>query len=113
MIIYNGNIRKFVPLLKESIKLSKKYSIYTELHFVPMKLNYKEIESIIKFIEEEGLDRVSFLGLIPHGRAKVNKHKLYLDKDINFEVKKTLANYEGEKVGVRNSTTNKKTDMYL
>ena len=92
----SGNL----SLLKESIKLSKKYSIYTELHFVPMKLNYKEIESIIKFIEEEGLDRVSFLGLIPHGRAKVNKHKLYLDKDINFEVKKTLANYEGEKVRV-------------
>lgn len=91
-----GNLK----LLKESIKESKRNDIYTELHFVPMKLNYREIEDVIKFVETEELDRVSFLGLIPHGRAKKNKDKLYLDKETTLEVKKLLAKYESEKVRI-------------
>lgn len=89
-----------LDLLKESIKLSKKNDIYTELHFVPMKKNYEEIEDVIKFVKDENLDRVSFLGLIPHGRAKVNIEKLYLDKNINSKVKELLASYESDKVRV-------------
>jgi MoaA/NifB/PqqE/SkfB family radical SAM enzyme len=87
-------------LLKESINYTKKCGIYTELHFVPMKLNYKEIENVVKFVEDNNLDRVSFLGLIPHGRAKVNRDKLYLDEETNLEVKKLLNTLECEKVRV-------------
>lgn len=87
-------------LLKESINYTKKSDIYTELHFVPMKLNYKEIKNVVKFVEEHNLNRVSFLGLIPHGRAKVNREKLYLDEETNLKVKKLLGELEGEKVRV-------------
>ncbi len=95
-----GTKEENLDLLKKSIKLSKKNEIYTELHFVPMKKNYEEIEEVIKFVEDENLDRVSFLGLIPHGRAKANIEKLYLDKDINSKVKELLASYEADKVRV-------------
>lgn len=89
-----------LELLKESIRLTKNLGIYTEIHFVPMKLNYNEIEDIVDYINTEGLNKVSFLGLIPHGRAKVNKEELYLDQDTNNKVKELLASYNSEKVRV-------------
>lgn len=91
-----GNLK----LLMQSINSSKDNNIYTELHFVPMKLNYNEIEDVVNFVKDEKLDRVSFLGLIPHGRACKNKNELYLDKEINCEVKKLLNNLECEQVRV-------------
>ena len=91
-----GNLK----LLKHSIAISKKYGIYTELHFVPMKLNYKEIQAVVDYVENQGLDRVSFLGLIPHGRAKMNRQELYLENNMNQGVKKLLNKLECEKVRV-------------
>ncbi len=91
-----GNLK----LLMKSIECSKENGIYTELHFVPMKLNYTEIKDVVHFVESEGLDRVSFLGLIPHGRAKQNKKELYLDKETNIRVKELLHSLEGENVRV-------------
>lgn len=89
-----------LDLLKKSIQLSKENKIYTELHFVPMKMNYKEIEDVINYVDKEKLDRVSFLGLIPHGRAKANKERLYLDEKTNSEIKELLASYNSDKVRV-------------
>lgn len=89
-----------LPLLMSSILNTKKNGIYTELHFVPMKLNYKEIKNIIEFVNDNNLDRVSFLGLIPHGRAKENMSKLYLNRRDNQSVKELLAQEECEKVRV-------------
>lgn len=89
-----------LPLLIKSIKDTKERNIYTELHFVPMKLNYRDIDQIVDFLNKGKVDKVSFLGLIPHGRAKVNKDKLFLDKDTNLQVKKLLHKLESEKVRV-------------
>ena len=52
----NGNLN----LVKKSIEISRKNNIWTELHFVPMKYNYKEIPDIIKYVYENSIDRVSF-----------------------------------------------------
>lgn len=92
----HGNLK----LLMDSIRRTKQLGIYTELHFVPMKINYKEIRNVVNFVDEQGLDRVSFLGLIPHGRAKVNREELYLEQSTNNEVKELLNSLESEKVRV-------------
>ena len=82
----NGNLN----LVKKSIEISRKNNIWTELHFVPMKYNYKEIPDIIKYVYENSIDRVSFLGLVPHGRAKNNREELYLNEEENMFVKTLL-----------------------
>ena len=46
-------------------------------------LNYNEILDIVEYVKENNIDKVSFLGLIPHGRADLNKDIIFLDKDIN------------------------------
>lgn len=59
--------------LLETIKNSVQCNIETELHFVPMKLNWHEVENVIDFAQDNGILRVSFLKLVEHGRAKNNK----------------------------------------
>ena len=39
---------------------------------------------------ENSIDRVSFLGLVPHGRAKNNREELYLNEEENMFVKTLL-----------------------
>lgn len=89
-----------LSLLKKSIKDTKKRGIYTELHFVPMKLNYMEIQDVVDYVNKQEVDKVSFLGLIPHGRANINRAELFLDKNTNLKVKKLLHKLECEKVRV-------------
>lgn len=89
-----------LPLLMESIKRCKNNGVFTEIHFVPMKINIDEIDDVIEFVNKIGIDRVSFLGLIPHGRAKANKDKLYLDNKDTISLKKKLSALANEKVRI-------------
>lgn len=43
------------PLLQESVVCANNLSIITEAHFVPMKLNVKEISSTILLCEKLGI----------------------------------------------------------
>lgn len=70
-----GNFGKLV----ESIKRTEACGIETEIHFVPMKQNYDEIESVVKLAEELNVGNVSFLRLVPHGRAEQYKDKIMLN----------------------------------
>ena len=74
----------------ESISRAKDQGIFTEIHFVPTKINIDEIDGIIAYAKAENLDRVSFLGLVPHGRAKENAAQLYLSPEETAELKKKL-----------------------
>ena len=88
--IYNkfmgtSGYQKFVL---ESLNKAQNVGIYTEIHFVPTKVNLDEIDSIVKFAERAGVNKVSFLGLVPHGRAANNTEELVLDADENEKLKK-------------------------
>lgn len=86
----------------ESICLCKGLGIFTEIHFVPTKINVSQIDDILDFAERENLNTVSFLGLIPHGRANEYKNKLYLDIFENAQLKCKLHTLEsaGVRVGI-------------
>lgn len=73
-----------------SIQRSVKKGIFTEIHFVPTKINITQIDKVIDFAKEIGVDRVSFLGLVPHGRAKQNQETLYLSKEETDRLKQKL-----------------------
>ena len=78
------------PKVKESIKRAMECGINSEIHFVPMKMNHLEINDVIDFAVQNGIECVSFLKLVPHGRATNNKDKILLDeKELEF-VKNTL-----------------------
>ncbi|MFL0196029.1 radical SAM protein [Clostridium sp. WILCCON 0269] len=89
-----------LPLLMESIKLCKENNIFTEIHFVPMKLNIDEIDDMINFVGKFNLDMLSFLGLVPHGRAKDNEEKILLDDETSDMIKKKLNELINEKTRV-------------
>lgn len=63
----------------ESIKRTQECGIQTEIHFVPMKQNYNEIDCVIDLAKKLDVCQVSFLKLVPHGRAKVFKDKIMLN----------------------------------
>ena len=74
----------------QSIADTKKAGIYTEIHFVPTKINLNQIDKILDYVEKNNINEISFLGLIPHGRALKNKQKLYLDEADNSRLKSRL-----------------------
>lgn len=86
----------------ESIRLCKSLNIFTEIHFVPTKINVNQIDALLAFSKKENVDVVSFLGLIPHGRAKNYIDRLYLDVQENEQLKCKLHMLEssGVRVGI-------------
>lgn len=68
----NNNFQKVI----ESIKNTQECGIETEIHFVPMKQNYKEIDSVVELARNLGVCQVSFLKLVSHGRAKIFEDKI-------------------------------------
>lgn len=88
------------PLLKESIVNAVKNDITCEAHFVPMKYNYHEIESTIELCQELGIDKISFLRLVPHGRAEHNKTKILLSHEETKELKQKLKELFNKQSGI-------------
>ena len=84
----------------ESINKAQNIGIYTEIHFVPTKINLDEIDSIVKFAERAGVNKVSFLGLVPHGRAANNTEELVLDADENEKLKLKLETINNNKIRI-------------
>ena len=96
----NENISNKSQKTVEEIRLCKKYDIFTEIHFVPTKINVDQVDSIMAFAKNEKIDVVNFLGLIPHGRARKFADRLYLNIQDNIKLKNKLHMLEGENVRV-------------
>ncbi len=84
------NMKGNFKLLLQSMKNTQEIGIETEIHFVPMKINYKQINKMIQFVEKEKVSQISFLRMIAHGRAKDNERKLLLSEQENSDLKKQL-----------------------
>ena len=68
------------PLFINSIHMATDLGIVCEAHFVPMKYNYMEIKSTIDLCQRIGISRISFLRLVPHGRAEINRAQILLNQ---------------------------------
>ncbi len=78
--------------LQKTIRNAVDYGIVCEAHFVPMKHNINEIEQTIQFCENIGISKVSFLRLVPHGRALINKNSILLsDTELETLKEKLIA----------------------
>ena len=52
--------------------------IQTQLHVVPMAINYAELADIAHFANENGIHQVSWLRFVPQGRGAINRNLLNL-----------------------------------
>lgn len=87
-------------ILKQSIRNAVSAGIYTEIHFVPMKLNIDDIDNVISLSENMGINKVSFLKLVPHGRAKENQSILQLSSDETLRLKQKLNDINSENIRI-------------
>ena len=53
----------------------------TDVHFVPMKLNYKELPDLIEILNIAEIRNLSLLNFVPQGRGEINKQELMLNDD--------------------------------
>lgn len=71
---YITNTPGSFDLVLKSIKKTYAKGIKTEIHTVPMSINYREIPGIIQLAKRLGVDQLSLLRLVPQGRYHQNKH---------------------------------------
>ena len=74
------NRQKHICLLDSMIN-SSTIGIETDVHFIPMKPNYKEIKDILEMLEIAGINNLSILKFVPQGRGKINKDNLMLTEE--------------------------------
>ncbi|MGD0643587.1 MAG: radical SAM protein [Candidatus Bathyarchaeia archaeon] len=74
-----------------SIEKAAKNCIPVEIHFVPVRLNYKLLPEMVNFSKKTGIVRVSVLRFVPQGRGKIYSNLLSLNKDELLSLKNILA----------------------
>ncbi len=75
--------------------------IESEIHFIPLKLNYKIFKEIVELAELSGVSRVSVLRFVPQGRGKDNVEELMLLKNELQEFRESAFNFNSSKVEIR------------
>lgn len=88
------------PIVKESIRNAVEAGLYNEIHFVPMKFNLGDIDNMIKFAKDNNVNKVSFLKLVPHGRALANKELIQLSSEETIELRNKLENIKSEHIRI-------------
>jgi MoaA/NifB/PqqE/SkfB family radical SAM enzyme len=74
-----------------------------DVHFVPMKPNYKEIKDILETLELCNVKQISLLNFLPQGRGKINVSNLMMsdkEKQEFFELLEKSKKYFSGKIRV-------------
>ena len=77
--------------VEQSIIRAAVVGLDTDVHFVPMKLNYKELPDLIEILNIAEIKNLSLLNFVPQGRGEINKEELMMSED---EIKEFAAIYE-------------------
>lgn len=78
-------------LLKSLIDASLE-NLNIDVHFVPMKPNYKEIIAILELLEIANVNQISLLNFLPQGRGRINVKDLLLTPEEKKEFFELLEN---------------------
>ena len=85
------NRQKHLCLLDSLVNASST-GLETDVHFIPMKPNYREIPDILEMLEIAGINNISILNFVPQGRGLKNKNNLMLSDDELVEFMNILNN---------------------
>ena len=83
-------------LSMSSLRKSIELGYYTEVHIVPNKRNLHSLKQTVSELLSWGVNRISFLRLVPQGFAKINLHNLLLTPDEKLELDNTLVELKNE-----------------
>ena len=102
-ILMGRNEESRLSLLKSLINASV-VGLDIDVHFVPMKPNYKEIGDILEMLEIAQIKNISILNFLPQGRGRQNKDELQLSEeefDEFFEILNKYNKYSGNiRIGI-------------
>ena len=85
------NRQKHLCLL-DSLLNASIIGIETDVHFIPMKPNYREIPDVLEMLELAGINNISILNFVPQGRGLKNVYDLMLSDSELLEFMKILDN---------------------
>lgn len=74
-----------------SIERAVQQAIPVEIHFVPVRINYKSLPEMIELAEELKVKKLSILRFVPQGRGRVHKDLLSFKKSEIASLKSLLA----------------------
>jgi len=77
MTLVKGSFNNTLSSIKEAVDLG----ILTELHFVPTKMNFRELSNVVTLAKNVGVNKVSVLRFVAQGRGKDFGPQLKLSKD--------------------------------
>ena len=91
--------------LIDSLIRASRIGLNVDVHFIPMKPNYREFHDIIECLEMAKIKNISILNFIPQGRGLENKQKLMLNeeelKQFSQIVEKEKENFSGKiRIGI-------------
>ena len=91
--------------LIDSIIRARTVGLDVDVHFIPMKLNYKEFPDIIECLEIANVKNISVLNFVPQGRGNENKEALMLNeeelKEFSEVLKKQQEQFSGNiRIGI-------------
>lgn len=61
--------------------------IEIEFHFVPMKINFRELSHVVNLARDLGINKLSILRFVPHGRGALLKKSMNLSGPENLELR--------------------------
>lgn len=66
-------------LVLQGIQHTKSAGLWTGVHFVPMRLNFREIEPLMDLCTREAVNELALLRFVPHGRGDKNRALLEIE----------------------------------
>lgn len=91
--------------LSQSLIRASKSGLNVDIHFIPMKPNYRQLPDIIEMLDMLDIPSISLLNFVPQGRGRENKDELMLSGEELAEfgeiVKQEQSRYKGNiRIGI-------------
>lgn len=95
----------FITYLMDSLIRASRVGLNVDVHFIPMKPNYRQFSDIIECLEISGVKNISVLNFVPQGRGRDNKEELMLSqeelKEFSEILRKEKEHYSGNiRIGI-------------
>ena len=83
-----------------AMRRAKEVGLQTELHFVPLRRNYRELDAICELGRRLGVEQVSVLRFVPQGRGSLLKEET-LTKAENVRLRRSIERLRGAGLRIR------------
>ena len=101
--IYNQimGTKNYYTYLASSLIKATSQGLKTDVHFIPTKINYKELPEIIDLLNIANCENLSILNFVPQGRGEINKEDLLMSTE---EMQEFTKIYEDSKTYLKEKT---------